>query len=108
MHLFDGHEERIIGQPVVVLTDEPGKLLCHARRGLCFETFECPVEHRQLPGNDRPIIDLPGGERWCVRQVIGDQQAIVQQQIRADQVGVAGESRKTLVRGVAIAGRSQG
>ncbi len=71
-----------------------------------FEPFVSPVQQRQLPADHLPEIDLLVREIRHILQVVLDQQSFFQQRFRADQVRVAGKCRKTLVRAVAIAGRS--
>ena len=62
----------------------------------------------QLGGDDRTKIDMVGRQLWIGVEVgLGDE-AVGEQQGGADEVGVAGEGRETLVRRVAVAGGSEG
>ena len=105
---FEGHEQRVVVQPVgVALAELPeGDPVLRAAAGL--EAVEGPFEQASFVGDDfLEGDDVVREARW-VGEVVGVQQACLEQPLRADEHRIAGEGRGAGVGRIAVGHRPDG
>ena len=96
MNVFDRAEETIIVEPIGVLVAEAVKFFA-AESGLRLEILIGAVQECQLPGDRASIIDRGFRESRAIAKVFRLEDALIEKDIGADQVGISGECGKGLV-----------
>ncbi len=97
VRLLDRHKLRVVFQPGSIILLEGAELVVQLVRGVLGEVLERPVEHGQLPVDDRAVIDVIVRKVGPVGQVRAGDQVLLAQQRRAYQVRIAREGRERLV-----------
>ena len=107
VEVLEGHEEREIVKPFAIGGAESFELLGELPKASSFEPCERRFEQRQLPGDHRPVVDVVFWKLGTRSEVFGGYQPIVQEEIRTDQVCVAGEGGEALVGRICVPGRTE-
>src|SRR5205085_7431806 len=101
---FEGHEERKVVQPRLLRGGEALDGVPPARRSVLLKGRERLLQQLLLVVDDRTVVNLSGGERGRMVERRGREQAILDQQLGAEQQRIAGEGGERLVGRVAVTG----
>ena len=100
VEILEGHEERKIVEPITIGDAERLKILVQLLEASTVESIECNIQELEFPRYSGPVVDATFREVGAVCQVFGGHQPLLEEEFRADQVDVARERRKTLIRRV--------
>src|SRR5688572_8580583 len=107
VRLLDGHEEREAVQPARVRSAEVVETIAHRRATRCLEAVEHSRPERPTVGDDGREVNVSWLEELRVTGLRLGHQAVLDQTFEADEQGIARKSGKALIRGIAVASRSE-
>jgi hypothetical protein len=107
LHLLDGHEQREVVQPARVRPAEIVEAIAQDGAADRVEAIEDSRPERLTMGDHGGKVDRPGGEDLLARHVCRGEQPVLEQPFEADQQRIPRKRRKALVRGIAVASRSE-
>jgi hypothetical protein len=104
VRILEGHEQGVIIEPAGFLGDEAFEGRAQRAAARCLKMLPRLVQQMILEVDDRPKFDAVVGKHgpWHITRV---EQTVLDQVVRADEIGIASECGKTLVRRIAESGR---
>src|SRR5262249_40558125 len=104
--LLEGHKQAEVVQPAGLFLAEFIEWRAQLRRASCLKLFPDPAQQPELELNDPPIGHALAGQR-ITRYVRFPKQAVLDEEVRANEIQVARERREALVGRIPIAGGTQ-